>query len=121
MSDHSPHETGAKLAPFPETERGMSLVEGAIQLLLQLDQKGELGFEQAISAMTVKAAEVANQQQLGSVQYGHPADCVLFDPNGSTAFDASHWLSAGTNSPLFGQTLPGRVIGCWINGQRVKT
>ncbi len=121
VSDHSPHETGAKLAPFPETERGMSLVEGAIQLLLQLDQKGELEFEQAISAMTVKAAQVANQQQLGSVQYGHPADCVLFDPNGSTAFDASHWLSAGTNSPLFGQILPGRVIGCWINGQRVTT
>ena len=39
---------------------------------------------------------MANQQQLGSVQYGHPADCVVFDPNGSTAFDASHWLSAET-------------------------
>ena len=99
----------------------MSLVEGAIQLLLQLDQKGELGFEQSISAMTVKAAQVANQQQLGSVQYGHPADCVLFDPNGSTVFDASHWLSAGTNSPLFGHTFSGRVVGCWINGQRVTT
>ena len=47
----------------------MSLVEGAIQLLLQLDQKGELEFEQAISAMTVKVPQVANQQQLGSVQY----------------------------------------------------
>ena len=120
VSDHSPHETGAKLAPFPETERGMSLVEGAIHLLLQLDLKGELGFEQSISAMTVKAAQVANQQ-LGSVQYGHPADCVLFDPNGSTVFDTSHWLSAGTNSPLFGHTLSGRVVGCWIKGQRVTT
>ncbi len=121
VSDHAPHETGAKLAPFPETERGMSLVEGAIQLLFQLDQKGELGFEQSIGAMTVKAAQVANQQQLGSIQYGHPADCVLFDPNGSTVFDASHWLSAGTNSPLFGHTFSGRVVGCWINGERVTT
>ena len=121
VSDHSPHETGAKLAPFPETERGMSLVEGAIQLLFQLDQKGELGFEQSISAMTVKAAQVANQQQLGSVQYGHSADCVLFDPNGSTGFDASHWLSAGTNSPLFGHTLSGHIVGCWINGRRITT
>lgn len=117
VSDHSPHETGAKLAPFPETEQGMSLIEGVIQLLVKLDQSGELSFEQSLTAMTTKAAQVINQRELGSIQLGNPADCVLLNPNDSTTYDQDHWLSAGTNSPLLGQTLPGRVIGSWINGQ----
>jgi dihydroorotase len=119
VSDHSPHETGAKLAPFPETERGMSLIEGVIQLLLKLDQRGELSFEQSLVAMTSKPAQVINQVELGTVQYGNPADCILFDPNGSTTYNQEQWLSAGTNSPLFGQTLPGRVMGSWIHGQYI--
>jgi dihydroorotase len=119
VSDHSPHETGAKLAPFPETERGMSLIEGVIQLLLKLDQRGELSFEQSLVAMTSKPAQVINQVELGTVQYGNPADCILFDPNGSTTYNQEQWLSAGTNSPLFGQTLPGRVMGSWIHGQHI--
>jgi dihydroorotase len=119
VSDHSPHETGAKLAPFPETERGMSLIEGVIQLLLKLDQRGELSFEQSLVAMTSKPAQVINQVELGTVQYGNPADCILFDPNGSTTYNQEQWLSAGTNSPFFGQTLPGRVMGSWIHGQHI--
>jgi dihydroorotase len=119
VSDHSPHETGAKLAPFPETERGMSLIEGVIQLLLKLDQRGELSFEQSLAAMTSNAAQVINQKELGAVQYGNTADCILFNPNGSTTYNQDQWLSAGTNSPLFGQTLPGRVMGSWINGQHI--
>jgi dihydroorotase len=119
VSDHSPHETGAKLAPFPETEQGMSLIEGVIQLLVKLDQSGELSFEQSLTAMTSKAAQVINQKELGTIQLGNPADCVLLNPNDSTTYDQDHWLSTGTNSPLLGQTLPGRVIGSWINGQHI--
>lgn len=119
VSDHSPHEPGAKLAPFPETEQGMSHIEGTMQLLLKLDQSGELAFEQSLRAMTCKPAQVINQHELGSIQFDNPADCVLLDPNGSTTFDQDHWLSSGTNSPLFGQTLPGRVLGSWINGRHV--
>ena len=119
VSDHSPHETGAKLAPFPETEQGMSLVEGVIQLLVKLDQSGELSFEQSLTAMTIKAAQVINQRELGTIQLGNPADCVLLNPNDSTTYDQDHWLSTGTNSPLLGQTLPGREVGTWINGQHI--
>ena len=119
VSDHSPHETGAKLAPFPETERGMSLIEGVIQLLLTLDQRGELSFEKSLAAMTSNAAQLITQKELGAVQYDNPADCILFDPNGSTTYNQDQWLSAGTNSPLFGQTLPGCVMGSWINGQHI--
>ena len=99
VSDHSPHETGAKLAPFPETEQGMSIAEGIIQLLIQLDKKSELPFEISLTAMTTRAGQFIKQGDLGAIQYGNSADCVLINPNETTEFNDSNWLSAGRNSP----------------------
>ena len=121
VSDHSPHETGAKLAPFPETETGMSLIEGVLHLLIQLDQSGELPFESSLKAMGSHAARLINRDDLGQIVYGHPADCVLFNPSKSTTFIESEWKSAGSNSPLFGKTLPGAIIATWVNGKEVIT
>ena len=119
VSDHSPHETGAKLAPFPETETGMSLIEGVLHLLIQLDQSGDLPFECSLKAMGSRAARLINREDLGQIIYGHPADCVLFNPSKSTIFKESDWTSAGSNSPLFGKTLPGAIIAVWVDGQEV--
>ena len=118
VSDHSPHEPGAKLAPFPETDQGMSMSEGMIQSLIELDKQGELPLENSLDAMTVRAARLINRTDLGCIQYGNAADCVLIDPDDQTHFDPTTWLSAGANSPLLGKTLPGRVLGTWINGQQ---
>jgi dihydroorotase len=95
----------------------MSMSEGMIQSLIELDKQGELPLENSIDAMTVRAARLINRTDLGCIQYGHSADCVLIDPDGQTHFDPTTWLSAGANSPLLGKTLPGRVLGTWIGGQ----
>ena len=119
VSDHAPHETGAKLAPFPETEQGMSLIEATVQLLLTLDQKNELAFETALAAMTTQPAKLINRSDLGTIQYGHPADCFLLDPSATTYYDQDTWLSMGTNSPIYGQSLKGQVVSAWIGGSPV--
>jgi len=119
VSDHAPHETGAKLAPFPETEQGMSIAEGIIQLLIQLDTKNELPFEISLTAMTTRAARFINQDKLGVIDYGNNADCVLINPNQTTEFNESNWLSAGRNSPLIGALLPSQIFGTWISGKHI--
>ncbi|HBX27182.1 MAG TPA: dihydroorotase [Gammaproteobacteria bacterium] len=119
VSDHSPHETGAKLAPFPETEQGMSIAEGIIQLLMQLDKESEVPFEISLAAMTTRAARFINQDRLGAIEYGNNADCVLINPKETTEFNDSNWLSAGRNSPLIDAILPGQIVGTWINGKHV--
>jgi dihydroorotase len=88
-----------------------------IQSLIELDKQGELPLEYSLDAMTVRAARLINRPDLGCLQYGNSADCVLIDPEGQTHFDPTTWLSAGANSPLLGKTLPGRVLGTWISGQ----
>ncbi len=121
VSDHSPHETGAKLAPFPETETGMSLIEGVLHLLIQMDQSGELLLESSLKAMGSRAARLIGRDDLGQISHGHPADCVLFDPSKSTMFSRPTWISSGSNSPLLGKTLPGTIIATWVNGQEVTS
>ena len=96
----------------------MSIAEGVIQLLIQLDKKSELPFEISLTAMTTRAARFINQGA-GGVQYGNRADCVLVNPNETKEFNDSNWLSAGRNSPLIGTTLPGQILGKWVGGQHI--
>ena len=65
--------------------------------------------------MTTRAARFINQGDLGAIQYGNRADCVLVNPNETKEFNDSNWLSAGRNSPLIGATLPGQILE---NGRR---
>ncbi len=118
VTDHSPHEPGAKLAPFPETDTGMSLIEVTLNLLLKL-QSPEAGLDELLAAMTSRPAQIIEQTDLGSINYGKTADCVLFDPEGRRSPETATWHSAGQNSPFFDQTLPGRIVGVWIDGQSV--
>jgi Dihydroorotase and related cyclic amidohydrolases len=118
VTDHSPHEPGAKLAPFPETDTGMSLIEVTLNLLLKL-QSLEAGLDELLAAMTSRPAQIIEQTDLGSINYGKTADCVLFDPEGRRSPETTTWHSAGQNSPFFDQTLPGRIVGVWIDGQSV--
>ena len=97
----------------------MSIAEGIIQLLIQLDKKSELPFEISLTAMTTRAARFIKQGDLGAIQYGNRADCVLINPNETKEFNDSNWLSAGRNSPLIGATLPGQILGKWIGGQHI--
>lgn len=118
VTDHSPHEPGAKLAPFPETETGMSLIELTLHLLLKL-QSAEAGLDELLSAMTRRPAAIIGQTDLGSIDVGCAADCVLFDPEGRREVTTDTWLSHGQNTPWMNQTLPGRISHVWIDGQAV--
>ena len=68
----------------------MSMSEGMIQSLIELDKQGELPLENSLDAMTLRAARLINRSDLGCIQYGHSADCVLIDPDGQTHFDPTN-------------------------------
>jgi|TARA_B110000305_G_scaffold40892_2_gene42474 dihydroorotase len=120
VTDHTPHESGAKLAPFPETETGMSIIEATLNLLLTLDQNDELPFDISLQAMTGNPAKLFQKPGFGQIAFGLSADCVLYDSTKPTHIDSSHWISAGHNSPIFGQELPGTITGVWVAGKQVQ-
>jgi len=115
VSDHAPHEPGAKLAPFPETEPGMSLIECTLSALYALDQDG-LPFTHSLRAMTTSPAHLLGLDWLGQIELGYAADCVLVDPQGHRTFDPESWESEGENSPFYGASGLGLIHGVWVDG-----
>jgi dihydroorotase len=59
VSDHQPHDRDAKLAPFAETEPGISAIETLLPLLLRLVDEEMVSLAAAIALVTCEPAAVS--------------------------------------------------------------
>ncbi|MBK3750011.1 dihydroorotase [Stutzerimonas balearica] len=116
-SHHQPHEADAKLAPFGETEPGISGVEIQLPLALTLVQDGLLDLPTLLARLASGPAQALGLP-VGRLAVGEAADLTLFDPNASTLV-GERWLSKGRNSPFLGQCLPGAVRYTLVDGKLV--
>jgi len=117
-SDHQPHEPDAKLAPFAESEPGISGLETLLPLTLRLVDDQLLTLSEAIALLTVKPAQILGVEA-GHLGVGATADVCIFDP-------AAHWIltpdklvSRGHNSPFLGWEFSGRVQYTLVGGEVV--
>jgi dihydroorotase len=106
VSDHQPHDRDAKLAPFPEAEPGMSMLDVFLSLGLKLVHEGRLSVSRWLDATVFKPQSlIAHAAQ----------DWVLIDPH--LELNASdNWLSRGRNSPCLNWVLPGKVLEVFMEG-----
>lgn len=114
-SHHQPHEPDAKLAPFADTEPGISSVELLLPLAMTLVQEGVLDLPTLLARLTCGPAK-ALRLPAGRLAVGAPADLVLFDPEASTVA-GERWLSKGRNCPFIGHVLPGAVRYTLLEGR----
>ncbi len=117
-SAHQPHDLDAKLGAFPDTEPGVAALETLLPLLLNLTRQQVLTLPQAIASLTQKPAKILGLP-VGHLSPGAPADVCVFDPQASWTVDNENWLSAGKNTPYWGQTLTGRVTHTLQNGSLI--
>ncbi|TBU96200.1 dihydroorotase [Phytopseudomonas dryadis] len=113
-SHHQPHERDAKLAPFGETEPGISGVQLLLPLAMTLVQDGLLDLPTLLARLSSGPAQ-ALRLPAGKLQVGAPADILLFDPQASTVA-GEPWYSKGGNSPFLGHCLPGQVRYTLVDG-----
>ncbi|OLU34847.1 dihydroorotase [Pseudomonas sp. PA15(2017)] len=113
-SHHQPHELDAKLAPFGETEPGISGVQLLLPLAMTLVQDGLLDLPTLLARLSSGPAQ-ALRLPVGQLKQGGAADLLLFDPQASTVAGES-WYSKGRNSPFLGHCLPGRVRYTLVDG-----
>ncbi|YCH21646.1 dihydroorotase [Pseudomonas sp. D1-3] len=113
-SHHQPHELDAKLAPFGETEPGMSGVQLLLPLAMTLVQDGLLDLPTLLARLSSGPAQ-ALRLPVGQLKAGRAADILLFDPQASTVAGES-WYSKGRNSPFLGHCLPGQVRYTLVDG-----
>ncbi len=117
-SDHQPHEPDAKLAPFCQTEPGISGLETLLALGLRLVHQDVIDLPTLISRLTWQPASILNQPY-GTLQVGARADVCIFDPYRRWTLDAARLVSRGHNTPFHGWELQGRVLHTLMEGKRV--
>ena len=117
-SDHQPHGTDAKLAPFSESAPGIAGLETLLPLMLRLVDEGVLTLPKAIAAVTSKPAKILGID-VGQLGIGAPADICIFDPNEEQQIRAHNLQSNGTNTPFDGWMLRGIVRWTLVAGKVV--
>lgn len=118
-SDHQPHDADAKLAPFSETEPGISGLETLLALTLRLaDEDGPLSLGDALACITSRPAQVLGIEA-GTLGVGRSADVCVFDPEAYWTVDPGALVSRGKNTPFGGWELKGRVTHTLFAGQVV--
>jgi dihydroorotase len=117
-SDHQPHDADAKLAPFADTEAGMSGLETLLPLVLRLAAEKVLPLGEAIARVTSGPAAILGLEA-GSLATGAPADLCIVDPERHWSVNEHTLLSRGKNSAFLGWELKGRVTHTLLEGELV--
>lgn len=115
-SDHQPHEPDAKLAPFAQSEPGISALETLLPLTLKLVDEKLLSLSEAIALLTHKPAEIIGIDT-GHLGTGATADICIFNPDTSWVLTADQIVSRGHNTPFLNWKLRGRVTHTLIGGK----
>lgn len=110
-TDHAPHAREDKSGTFEDSAFGISEFETAFGSLMNLVHQGKLELKTLISRLTVDPARILNLPGItGKLAPGEPADITLFDPDLEWTVDPGQFLSKGSNTPLTGVTLRGKVM-----------
>ena len=118
-SDHQPHDSEAKLAPFADTEAGISGLETLLPLALRLVTDGVISLTDIIAKMTSEPAQILNLADSGTLANGARADICVFDPEQHWTVVPEQLVSAGKNTPFAGWELTGKVTHTLLEGRLV--
>ena len=118
VSDHTPVSDDGKQLPFAEAEVGASGVELLLPLTVALAESGGVPLARGLAAITCEPAAVAGLPG-GTLSIGAAADVCVFDPADRWQVTPAALHSSGSNTPLAGQTLAGRVRLTIIAGRLV--
>ncbi len=117
-SDHQPHDPDAKLAPFCDTEPGISALETHLALSYRLVQQELLALPDLIAKLTIEPARIL-QINAGSLSVGAAADICIFDPEARWTVEPHELISQGKNTPFAGWELAGKVTHTLLDGRVV--
>jgi len=115
-SDHTPISLEDKLLPFGEALPGASGLEALLPLVLEWARADGIDLLQALGAVTRAPAGILGEDT-GTLQPGHKADLVVFDPQARWELRADAMVSSGHNSPFVGRPLQGKVRWTLVGGE----
>jgi len=117
-SDHQPHDVDAKLAPFCQTEPGISAVETLLPLSLRLVDDGLMNITELLRRLSTTPAKILGIDK-GHLKPGSAADICIFDPAARWTLQHDTLRSSGHNTPFLGWEFKGRVVTTLLDGKIV--
>ncbi len=115
-TDHAPHHRDEKLKEFDQSPSGISGLETALSLSLNLVHEGVLTMPQLVEKMTVNPAGIL-QLNKGALKTGSAADIVMVDANKEFKVEADRFASKGKNTPFDGWILKGMPVMAIYKGK----
>lgn len=109
-TDHAPHATHEKEQEFERCPNGITGLETALGLSLQvLHQQHGMPLDHVLALLTSQPAALLNLPQRGALAVGNFADLILFDANADWVFRCADSRSKSKNSPFDGWSFPGCI------------
>ena len=117
-TDHAPHHRDEKEVEFDQAAHGITGLETALALTLNLVREGVLSMSEAVGKLTVNPARILGLPY-GTLSVGMPADLTVFDPDAMWRVDPLLSRSRGQNTPFAGWELKGHTRLTMVGGRIV--
>lgn len=114
VSAHEPQDVESKNMEFDNADFGVIGLQTVLPILLEL--KDKISLEKLIPLVTRHPRNILQLDQ-PTIAKGALANLTLFDPRLSWNYNEKTNLSKAHNSPMFGQTLKGKVLAVFNNHQ----
>lgn len=117
-TDHAPHNQESKDCEYNLAAFGISGIETAVAVVMNLVNEGSIGLERAVELFTVGPAGVLGLQK-GALSLGNTADLTIIDPTLVKTVKPDEFYSKGKNTPFKGMRLKGWPYMTIVGGRIV--
>ena len=118
-SMHTPQDEESKRLPFEEAASGAIGLETLLPAAMRLVHAGQIDLQTLWRAMSLNPAKRLGLSS-GRLSTGAPADLVLFDPDAPFVMNRFKLQSKSKNTPFDEAKMQGKVLGTWVEGQRIE-
>ncbi len=118
-TDHAPHPTEDKECEWAAAAMGMLGLETALSVVQRaMVDTGLLDWADVAERMSLRPARIGRVPDQGQpVEFGAPANVVLYDPAATRVIEPSTLQSLSRNTPYRGMELPGAVVATFLRGR----
>lgn len=116
-TDHAPHHRDEKLQEFDNAPSGISGLETALSLSLNLVHSGHISLYDLTKKISLNPARILGIPK-GSLTIGTMAEIIILDISREFKVEGDSFISLGKNTPFDGWLLKGMVVATICKGNK---
>ena len=118
-TDHAPHHLDEKSLEFDQAPFGITGLETAIPLALDLVHRGLISLERVVEMCATNPARIFGLEKRGSLEKDSHADVTIIDPQLEWVFETARSKSKSRNTPFDQRKMRGAAVATIVGGRLV--